>query len=395
MGSRLHGVLKKLKSLVTVTASGFAVFSGISIYRGDEKFFQQYLIPASRLLPPETSHRMAILACKYNIFPRHKSLDDGPRLKTKLLNFILDNPVGIAAGFDKHGEVPDKLLENGFGFVEIGSVTPLPQEGNDKPRVFRLEEDMAVINRYGFNSDGHEVVFERLSNLRKTGFSGILGVNLGKNKTSEDPVEDYVKGVQLFGPIADYLVVNVSSPNTPGLRTMQHKDILYNLLKATLEARNALAPQKPPILLKLAPDLSHDELKDVAQTISKKECHIDGLIISNTTISRENLQSEAKNEAGGLSGKPLTQKSTKMVAQMHKLTKGKVPIIGVGGIFTGQDAFEKILAGASAVQLYTSFIYFGPFVVSQIKKDLEELLQQNGYANVNEAVGKGVNQFLD
>lgn len=209
-------------------------------------------------------------------------------------------------------------------------------------------------------------------------------------------MSDYVQGVKLFGPIADYLVVNVSSPNTPGLRDMQHKDILYNLLRATISARNGLQNErKPPIFLKLSPDLSNSEMEEVANVLKQKECKIDGLIISNTTVERNSsLISSESNQQGGLSGAPLTQKSTKMIAQMYKLTNGKMPIIGVGGVFSGQDAFDKIMAGATIIQLYTAFIYHGPFVVTKIKRELSILLEQHGYKTVNDAVGKGVDTFL-
>lgn len=223
-----------------------------------------------------------------------------------------------------------------------------------------------------------------------------MGINLGKNKTSEDPVEDYVKGVRTFGPLADYLVVNVSSPNTPGLRDMQHSNVLHQLLSSVIAARDELpGTKRPPILLKLAPDLTKDELQDVAKVINKKECKVDGLIISNTTIARsEDLKSDNAQEVGGLSGAPLTHKSTQVIAQMYKLTGGKVPIIGVGGVFSGQDALDKILAGATLVQLYTSFVYHGPFVVGRVKKELLELIEQKGYKSLNDAVGKEADRFL-
>ncbi|XP_063698022.1 dihydroorotate dehydrogenase (quinone), mitochondrial [Culicoides brevitarsis] len=387
---------KKFTTYVKVTGGAVLIFSGINIYRGNEKFYNDFVMPLNSRLPPEFSHKLAIVACKYNVFPKPK-FEDSERLKVKLLNFNLKNPIGIAAGFDKQAEVPDKLLDLGFGFVEIGSVTPLPQPGNDKPRVFRLNEDKAIINRYGFNSDGHDVVFERMKDIRaKNDLQGLIGVNLGKNKTSEDPVEDYVKGVKKFAGVADYLVVNVSSPNTPGLRDMQHKDILYNLLKATIAARNELKlPNSPPIFLKLAPDLTKQELKEVTDTIKRKECKIDGLIISNTTISRDpELKSDETKETGGLSGAPLMKKSTKMIAEVYKMTGGKVPIIGVGGVFDGKDAYEKIAAGATTVQLYTAFAYHGPFVIPKIKKELQEILEQKGYKTVNDAVGKEADRFL-
>lgn len=306
-------------------------------------------------------------------------------------NIFLKNNIGIAAGFDKNGEAVEGLDKLGFGFVEIGSVTPLHQAGNQKPRVFRLEADEAVINRYGFNSDGHEKVWHNLQQLRANRrFDGIIGVNLGKNKSSEDANKDYVDGVKLFAPVADYLVINVSSPNTPGLRQMQQKDSLKDLLSEVVKANRSLDFPKP-IFLKLSPDLTEAELKDICTIIKKKECKIDGLIVSNTTVDRSMvLNSPLQTEEGGLSGKPLKEKSTKMIEDVYKLTKGEVSIIGVGGVSSGQDAYEKILAGASAVQIYSSFIYHGPPIVTSVKKELDELLQRNGYANVSDAVGKGV-----
>lgn len=282
----------------------------------------------------------------------------------------------------------------GFGFIEIGSITPLPQPGNPHPRVFRLREDKAIINRYGFNSDGHDKVFERIDKIRTT-FRGVLGINLGKNKISDDAKDDYTKGIEKFGPVADYLVINVSSPNTPGLRNLQHKRDLEDLLVAVINTRNNLA-NKPPIFLKLAPDLTLEEKKDIADVISHKSCKIDGLIISNTTIERANLKNtDSIHESGGLSGEPLKNRSTKMIAEMYKFTKGKVPIIGVGGVFTGQDAYDKITAGASLVQLYTSFVYHGPPVVSKIKRELNMVLEENGFGNVSDAIGKNCDKFLN
>uniref|UniRef100_A0A336MR67 Dihydroorotate dehydrogenase (quinone), mitochondrial n=1 Tax=Culicoides sonorensis TaxID=179676 RepID=A0A336MR67_CULSO len=383
---------KKFTTFVKVTTGGVLIFSGINIYRGNERFYNDFIFPINTRLSPELSHNLAIYACKYNVFPKQTS-PDNDKLRVKFMNFDLKNPIGMAAGFDKHAQVPDKLIELGFGFVEIGSVTPLPQPGNPKPRA----KDKAIINRYGFNSEGHEAVFERISELRKNkNITAPIGINLGKNKTSEDPVEDYVKGVKLFAPIADYLVVNVSSPNTPGLRKMQHKDILYDLLKNTIAARNSLNLDKPtPIFLKIAPDLSKEEVKEVADIIKMKECKVDGLIISNTTIARDlDLKSDDMNETGGLSGAPLLHKSTNMIAQVYKLTNGKVPIIGVGGVFSGADAYEKLLAGATVVQLYTSFAYHGPFIVPRIKKELSDILDEHGWKSVNDVVGKGADKFL-
>lgn len=301
----------------------------------------------------------------------------------------LKNPIGLAAGFDKNAEAVPGLNEIGFGFIEVGSVTPEPQPGNEKPRVFRLVEDSAIINRYGFNSDGLAKVQERLKILRSANdFSGVLGVNLGKNKTSETPVEDYKRGIHALGPYCDYLVVNISSPNTPGLRSMQSKRELEELLKECVLERDRL-PKRVPLLLKIAPDLNESELKDIANVIQKKSTKIDALIVSNTTIARpESLTSGDAKEVGGLSGAPIKDMSTKVIGQMYKLTKGQVPIIGVGGVATGQDAYEKILQGASAIQLYTAMAFHGPPVVNRIKSELSELLEQNNFKNVQDAVGK-------
>jgi dihydroorotate dehydrogenase len=388
---RTHiNVYHKLKQLAVVTFSGGVFFAGISIYRGDEKFYNNIFMPAFRMMDPETAHRIAVLACKYKLVPSPRFADTD-RLKTKFLGMELKNPIGIAAGFDKHGEAVEGLTKMGFGFVEIGSVTPLPQEGNPKPRVFRLTEDEAIINRYGFNSDGHEVVYNRLRKLKNSENRGVLGVNLGKNKTSDDSVSDYVQGVELFAVACDYLVINVSSPNTPGLRMMQHKENLKDLLKEVIKARDMHVEEyQRPILLKLAPDLTLQEIKEVIDVIKKKECKVDGLIISNTSVDRNDLKSKNSQEIGGLSGKPIKDKTTKMIEEVYKLTNGKIPIVGVGGISDGRDAFEKITSGASVLQLYTSFVFHGPPVVTKIKRELDEILKENGYNNVQDAVGKSV-----
>lgn len=269
-------------------------------------------------------------------------------------------------------------------------MTPLPQPGNPKPRVFRLVEDKAIVNRYGFNSVGHDTAFDRIQSQSNS--QTIVGINLGKNKTSEDAAADYVSGIRKFAPIADYLVINVSSPNTPGLRNLQGQAELLNLLQQVLKSRDSESASagRVPIALKLSPDLSDDELKDVVSVISRKDCQVDALIVSNTTLDRSGLKSEASGETGGLSGSPLRDMSTKLIERVYVLTKGKVPIVGVGGVFTGRDAYDKILAGASVVQIYTSFAWHGPPVVARIKRELQQLLVENGYKSVNEAVGKGV-----
>lgn len=387
--------LNKVRSLILVSAGASLGFAGISIYAGNERFYKEWVMPAVRQLPAEMSHNLAVLACKYKVFSKPKDLD-AENLSTKFFGKPISNPIGIAAGFDKQAEAVEGLEKIGFGFVEIGSVTPEPQPGNPTPRVFRLIADEAIINRYGFNSDGYKVIYERLKALRESGvFKGVLGVNLGKNKTSESPLTDYVQGVQLFGPVADYLVINISSPNTPGLRDLQGKKDLEQLLRGILNARKNLPiNSNVPILLKLSPDLSKQDIKDIAAVISKKSCCVDGLIVSNTTTERHNLKElDLAVEAGGLSGVPLRSKSTQLIADMYYQTDGKIPIIGVGGISSGQDAFEKLEAGASYLQLYTALIYHGPPVVQRIKRELSELLQENGYKNVQEVVGKNYKKY--
>uniref|UniRef100_A0A8B9MSQ1 Dihydroorotate dehydrogenase (quinone), mitochondrial n=1 Tax=Accipiter nisus TaxID=211598 RepID=A0A8B9MSQ1_9AVES len=312
--------------------------------------------------------------------------------EVRVLGQRFRNPVGLAAGFDKHGEAVDGLYKMGFGFVEVGTVTPEPQEGNPRPRVFRLVEDEAVINRYGFNSHGHVAVERSLrarqeTQLRLTSAGMPLGVNLGKNKSSTDAAADYVAGVRMLGPLADYLVVNVSSPNTPGLRDLQGKTELRDLLTKVLVERDMLpCERKPAVLVKIAPDLTAQNKQDVASVVC--ELGVDGLIVSNTTVSRpSSLRSRQCTEPGGLSGKPLRELSTQTIREMYSLTQGRVPIIGVGGVSSGRDALEKIRAGASLVQMYTALVYHGPLVVGTVKQELEELLREQGFKNVTEAVG--------
>lgn len=387
----------KLKSLAVVTTGAYIFYAGFCIYKGNENFYKNTLMPLSRYLPTETSHKLAVLACKYKVFPASPQ-PDSHNLAVTFFNKEISNPIGIAAGFDKQGEAVEGLSKLGFGFVEIGSVTPEPQPGNPLPRVFRLTNDEAIINRYGFNSEGHRIVFERLNELRNMrGFDGVLGVNLGKNKTSESPISDYVNGVKLFGPIADYLVVNVSSPNTPGLRDLQGKSELEQLLKAIIEARNSLTiNNKIPILLKISPDITKQDINDIVGVINKKNCRIEGLIVSNTTIARDNLKEiELAKEVGGLSGPPIRSKSTQLIAEMYAQTGGKIPIIGVGGISSGKDALEKLEAGASYLQFYTAFIYEGPPVVKRIKRELSQLLADKGYTSVKDAVGKNYKNYLN
>lgn len=339
------------------------------------------IAPVLRTLDPETAHRLAIRALRAGLVPRVRLADD-PILSQQLWGRTFANPVGLAAGFDKHAEAPDALLDQGFGFVEIGGVTPRPQPGNPRPRVFRLSEDEAVINRMGFNSVGLDAVHARLAaRVRR----GIVGVNLGKNKDQTDAAADYVAGAKAFAPHADFLVINVSSPNTPGLRALQSRESLQDLIT---KVRAALAgfPAPPPLLLKVAPDLTDDDRDDIAGVATATR--LDGLIVSNTTIARpDTLRSPHRNETGGLSGRPLFARSTALLGQFYRLTQGRIPLIGVGGIASGRDAYRKVRAGASLVQLYSALVYHGPGLVAAIRRDLAACLREDGFRSLSEAVG--------
>ncbi len=350
-----------------------------------------------RLLPPETAHRLTIRALATGLAPGPASgsasasrAPDDPVLRVRLWGRDFANPLGLAAGFDKNAEVPDAMLGLGFGFVEVGSVTPRPQPGNPKPRLFRLVEDRAVINRMGFNNEGHVAVRRRLA--RRAARRGIVGVNLGANKDSADRAGDYVEGVRALGPLADYLVVNVSSPNTPGLRALQGRAELDDLLARVLAARDEIAEggqgERVPLLLKIAPDLAGEDVTDVVAVALARG--LDGLIVSNTTVARPgSLKSRHADETGGLSGAPLFEPSTAMLARIRDLSGGRIPLVGVGGVASGVDAYAKIRAGATLVQLYTALIYEGPGLVGRIKRDLAAALKCDGFASVREAVGKG------
>ncbi|NWU99090.1 PYRD dehydrogenase, partial [Upupa epops] len=368
---------------------GCGLLLGSVLVARDDRLYA-VAMPALRALPPETAHGLALRAASLGLVPPARP--DGPALEVRVLGQRFRNPLGLAAGFDKHGQAVDGLYKLGFGFVEVGTVTPEPQKGNPKPRVFRLAEDEAVINRYGFNSHGHAAVERRLrarqeTQLRLTSAGMPLGINLGKNKSSTNAAADYVAGVRTLGPLADYLVVNVSSPNTPGLRDLQGKAELRDLLTKVLAERDMLpCEQKPAVLVKIAPDLSLQDKQDIASVVC--ELGVDGLIVSNTTVSRpSSLRSKQRTELGGLSGKPLRELSTKTIREMYTFTRGQVPIIGVGGVSSGRDALEKIRAGASLVQMYTALVFHGPLVVGSVKQELEELLREQGFKNVMEAVG--------
>src|SRR5882724_11622938 len=346
-------------------------------------------LPLLRALPPEAAHDLTLRALAGGLVRAAAAAPD-PLLRTRLWGRDFPNPIGLAAGFDKNALVPDAMLALGFGFVEIGSVTPLPQEGNPKPRIFRLAEDGAVINRLGFNNEGLAIVAARLAarHIARQGGSGIVGANIGKNREAPDAVADYAAGIRAFAPLADYLVVNISSPNTPGLRDLQRRRAVTALLDRLLAARRAATDETPPLLVKIAPDLSEEERADLAEVALTSG--IDGLIVSNTTVARPpGLRGGNAHEPGGLSGKPLFAPSTALLAEMHRRTAGRVTLIGVGGVASGADAYAKIRAGANLVQLYTALIYQGPDLVGRIKTDLAALLRRDGFASVADAVGAG------
>ena len=342
-------------------------------------------LPLLRALPPETAHRAGLRALRLGVAP-HRARPDPASLRIRLWGRSFPNPVGLAAGFDKDAEVPDQMLRFGFGFVECGTVTPRAQSGNPRPRLFRLVEDQALINRLGFNNQGLAAAASRLRARRQRG-GGIVGANIGKNRDTQDDIADYVQGVTALAPLADYLVVNVSSPNTPGLRELQRKSAVMALTERLMAARASVMPDNPPpLLLKIAPDLTPADRADLAQAALASG--VDGLVIANTTVARPpSLHSPHAHEPGGLSGKPLFAPSTALLADMYRLTSGKLPIIGVGGIASGADAYEKIRAGASLVQLYTALVYHGPGLVQRIKRELAALLARDGFVSLADAVG--------
>ena len=350
-------------------------------------FLADFGAKAMAALNAEDAHHLTVRLLRLGVGPRVRT--DTPRLAMRVAGLEFQNFLGLAAGFDKNAEAADALLDLGFGFVEVGAATPRPQPGNDRPRVFRLRADAAVVNRYGFNNDGLDAIAARLAVRSKR---GIVGVNLGANKDSEDRAEDYVRGVQALAGLVDFYTVNISSPNTPGLRALQDKAALSALMARVLAARNAAAGGKEglktPVFLKVAPDLADEDKADIAEVA--KSLAIDGLIISNTTIARPiSLRSQNASEKGGLSGKPLFAPSTKLLREFHAALGPKVPLIGVGGVFSARDAYEKVLAGASLVQLYTALIYEGPGLPSRILKDLPSFLDADGFRTLAEAVGAG------
>ncbi len=338
-------------------------------------------------LPEEHAHHAAIWALKHRLIPAPACTFSHTLLQQTLWGLAFSHPLGLAAGFDKNAEAVHALFRQGFSFIEAGTVTPLPQPGNPKPRLFRLTQDDALVNRLGFNSKGADYFARRMKKPRDG--TGILGINIGKNKTTNEAARDYVALIEKFYEFGDYITINISSPNTPGLRDLQRKQALRDLLGPIMAARAAqfrMREKSVPLLVKIAPDLSAQELENIAETAL--EMHVDGLIISNTTTGgRALLKSPEAKEIGGLSGRPLFEQSTHALRNMYRLTAGKIPLIGVGGIFSGADAYQKIRAGASLLQIYTALIYHGFGVVPHILNELTALLRKDGFLHISEAIG--------
>ena len=335
-------------------------------------------------LDPETAHNLAIKSLKFNFVPNILDVDkNNPLFKTKLFNKNLENPIGMAAGFDKNAEVYNSLFKLGFGFVEVGTITPLKQYGNPKPRVFRLVEDEALINRLGFNNLGSMNIVERIKSNKQ---SGLLGINIGPNKDSDNRVEDYLHCFKIFQDLADYITINISSPNTEDLRSFHDQTKLNELLNIIDKEKKNLG-SKVPIVVKISPDIDDQEIKKITEVLLSN--NIEAIIISNTSdSSRDSLNNIQRHQKGGLSGKPIEEKSTKLINKFYKLLNGKIKIIGCGGVDSGKSAYEKFLAGADYVQLYTGMVFRGPNVVNMIKKELKELLIVDGVKNFEEIIGK-------
>ena len=333
-------------------------------------------------LDPERAHALTVrtLSLLHNF---SAPPEDDPRLLIEAMGLKFPNPLGLAAGFDKNVETTQAMLAFGFGFVESGTVTPKPQSGNPRPRIFRLREDRAVINRLGFNNQGLDAARRRLAAL--DGLPGIRGINIGANKDAADRIADYVTGLRELAPLASYVTVNISSPNTPGLRGLQNRGELDHLLAAVMAARATLA-RRVPLLVKIAPDLDDQACADIAELALGHA--VDGLIVSNTTIARpDSLRSPHRGETGGLSGRPLFKPSTEILRTMRRLTKGKLVLIGVGGVSSGEDAWAKIRAGASLVQLYTALVYEGPGLIGRIKRELLACMERDGIKSIPDAIG--------
>lgn len=355
-----------------------------------QNFHPYYLIrPALFCLDAEKAHGLAIKFLRKRLLPKIKN-DTDKSLAITLCGLNFPNPLGLAAGFDKNAEVISEILNLGFGFTELGSITPHPQPGNPLPRLFRIPEAQAIINRLGFNSEGIDVVQRRIMawyDAHTKQERGIIGVNLGKNKDSADAVTDYVTGFKAFAPFANYITVNISSPNTSGLRDLQNRAPLTDLLQQLMTV-HAASTFKPPIFVKIAPDQTEQQLEDIVEVVMQSGVH--GMVVSNTTVTRpQTLPDHIAKETGGLSGKPLYELSTEILRRVYKLTQGKLPLIGCGGVSSAEEAYGKILAGASLVQLYTGMVYEGPFIAHRIANKLAQLIKHDGFASIKSAVGAG------
>lgn len=356
-----------------------------NIFAGHIMNFYSLFRPFIFAIPEEMAHNTAICLLKHKLLPKSRIYKD-KILQNSIAGINFENPIGLAAGFDKNADAIDALSSFGFGFIEVGTVTPKPQDGNPKPRIFRLKEDEAIINRLGFNNKGLDYFAEKLKNKRT---STPVGANIGKNKDTENALDDYTTCMEKIYGLSDYITINISSPNTPGLRALQKKEALDALLSGVIAKRSALAASSEkniPIFLKIAPDINAEEQKDIAELALKSG--IDGLIISNTTLSRHHLENLShSSEAGGLSGKPLFDLSNKVLKDMYKLTAGKIPLIAAGGVFSAEDAYTKIRLGASLVQVYTALIYKGMGLPSRINRKLAKLLKKDGFSNISQAIG--------
>ena len=335
-------------------------------------------------LDPETAHNLAIKSLKFNFVPNILDENkDNPLFKTKIFNKDIENPIGMAAGFDKNAEVYNSLYKLGFGFVEVGTITPLKQYGNPKPRVFRLVEDEALINRLGFNNLGAKNIVDR---IRSNNPNGLLGINIGPNKDTENRLSDYVECLKTFYEVADYITINISSPNTEDLRNF-HEQTKLNELLETIGKEKKILSSKIPIAVKISPDIDDQEINKVSEVLLNN--NIEVIIVSNTSDStRDSLGNIQRHQKGGLSGKPIEKKSTKLISKFYKILNGRIKIIGVGGVDSGKSAYEKFLAGANYVQLYTGMVFRGPNIVNMIKKELKELLLKDGVKNFTEIIGK-------
>lgn len=389
--------LNKFISLLGVSIGGTLSFGAICLFRGEENFYSKVLMPiVSRTVDPELAHEACIFLTKHKLIRCRDNLtqEQAAKLKTNVFNLSFANPIGLAAGFDKNSSAIFGLANYGLGFAEVGTVTPKPQDGNPKKRIFRAIKDKALINRCGFNNKGIDHVVDNLS--QQDSFKPMLvGLNLGKNKETIDISSDYLIGIERSQNLdsVDYLVVNISSPNTVGLRSLQEKNNLEKLMDDILSKMDSLSIKKP-LLVKIAPDLTECQIKDIAEVITRKrsgDSRVNGIILTNTTLWRptddQNRSTKPYDEAGGLSGRPLRDKSTEVISQFYRLTGGQIPIIGVGGVSSGLDAYDKIKAGASLVQIYTSLTYEGPPIVNRIKQELVGLLERDNLASISNAVG--------